>query len=178
MLMRYLWAAPTTLVGLAVATLALHGGRLTCVDGVIEAHGPLLRWALSHLTLLPGGVAAITLGHVVIATDARALERTRTHERVHVGQYERWGPFFVPAYAAASLWAFARGRHPYFDNAFEREAGRLLGSKGSRHLTNPPHPPNLTNPKLARSMQMSRGRPPHYADEPSKLDDGGEGVAQ
>jgi hypothetical protein len=123
-MLRYLWAGPTTLLGLAVAMLALPGGRLTCVDGVIEAHGPLLRWALSHLTLLRCGVAAITLGHVVVGTDASALERTRRHERVHVRQCERWGPLFLPAYAAASLWAFAHGRHPYFDNCFERQAWR------------------------------------------------------
>lgn len=154
MLMRYLWAAPTTLVGLAVATVALPGGRLTCVDGVIEAHGPLLRWALSHLTLLRGGVAAITLGHVVVATDARALDCTRAHERVHVRQCERWGPFFLPAYAAASLWAFAHGRHPYFDNAFEREAWRSATQIG-------PENANVT------------GRPARCADESSKLGDGG-----
>jgi hypothetical protein len=122
--MRYLWAAPTTLPGLSVAMMAFRGGRLTCVDGVIEGHGPLVRWALRYLTPMRGGIAAITLGHVVLATDACALEWTRAHERVHVSQYERWGPFFLPAYAAASLWACAQRRDPYVDNYFEREAGR------------------------------------------------------
>jgi hypothetical protein len=64
----------------------------------------------------------LTLGHVVLARDLPALQQTRAHERVHVRQYERWGPFFLPAYAAASLWALSRGRHPYVDNWFEREA--------------------------------------------------------
>jgi hypothetical protein len=64
----------------------------------------------------------MTLGHVVIGRDAVSLENTRSHERVHVEQYERWGPLFVPAYLLASLWAIARRRHPYFDNAFEQEA--------------------------------------------------------
>jgi hypothetical protein len=50
------------------------------------------------------------------------LDETRAHERVHVAQCERWGPLFVPAYLAAGAWAWARGRHPYFDNPFEREA--------------------------------------------------------
>lgn len=159
MLMRYLWAAPTTLVGLAVATLALPGGRLTCVDGVVEAHGPLLRWVLSHLTLIRGGVAAITLGHVVVATDAKALEWTRAHERVHVRQCERWGPLFLPAYAAASLWGFAHGRHPYLCNAFEREAWRSAGS-------NP-------NSSLARTMQMSRDDRRIARMSRAKLGDGG-----
>jgi hypothetical protein len=92
------------------------------VAGAIEAHGPLLGWGLRWLVPLAGGAEAITLGHVVLGRDARALSATRTHERVHVKQYERWGPIFLPAYFASSLWALATGRHPYFDNLFEREA--------------------------------------------------------
>ena len=71
---------------------------------------------------MPGGAAALTLGHVVIARDDWSLESTRAHERVHVRQCEAWGPFFVPAYLAASLSAFLRGRNFYFDNRFEVEA--------------------------------------------------------
>lgn len=112
------------MLGLVLATTAWRQGRVLLVDGVIEAHGSVLRWALSNLIPIPGGAAAITLGHVVIARDAQALESTRLHERVHVEQYERWGPFFVPAYVAASVWAVAHGGHPYFDNYFEREAWR------------------------------------------------------
>jgi hypothetical protein len=95
---------------------------MTVVDGVVEAHGPILAWLMRHLTLLTGGAAAVTFGHVVIARDRAALESTRAHERVHVRQYETWGPFFVPAYLAASLWAAGRGRHVYRDNPFEIEA--------------------------------------------------------
>ena len=39
-------------------------------------------------------------------------------------QYERWGPFFIPAYLAASLWMLVTGRDPYRENPFEREAFR------------------------------------------------------
>jgi hypothetical protein len=46
----------------------------------------------------------------------------RAHEQVHVRQYERWGPFFVPAYLASSLWQGLCGRHLYRDNHFERPA--------------------------------------------------------
>ncbi len=119
---RYLWASPTTLVGLVVALALLRRGRATLVDGVIEAHSPLLGRALYWLTPLAGGAHAITLGHVVIGRDARALETTRAHERVHVRQYELWGPLFVPVYFAAGLYELARGRHPYYDNHFERHA--------------------------------------------------------
>ena len=51
----------------------------------------------------------MTLGHVVLGRSAAALAETRAHERVHVTQCERWGPFFLPAYAASSLAAWARG---------------------------------------------------------------------
>jgi hypothetical protein len=123
--LRYAWAGPTTLVGLVVAFALLGRGRAVLVDGVIEAHSPLLGLALTRLTPLAGGAAAITLGHVVIGRSAHALDTTRAHERVHVRQYERWGPLFVPAYLAAALLALARGGHPYFDNPFEREACSL-----------------------------------------------------
>jgi hypothetical protein len=119
---RYVWAAPSTAIGLALSALALRNGRIAVCDGVVEAHGPLLRQILTRFAFLPGGIAAITLGHVVLACDARTLRETRTHERAHVRQYERWGPFFLPAYAAASVWALARGGHAYVDNWFEREA--------------------------------------------------------
>ena len=120
--LRYIWAGPTTLVGLVVALLLTRRGGMATVDGVIEAHSPLLGRALALLTPLAGGASAMTLGHVVIARDARALDITRAHERVHVRQYEVWGPFFVPAYLLAGLWALMQGGHPYFDNRFEREA--------------------------------------------------------
>ncbi len=94
------------------------------MDGVLEVEGGLLK------RLLDGGLpvirssAAMTLGHVVIAQDALCLVLTRSHERVHVRQYERWGPFFIPAYLLASLIAYLRGQDPYRDNPFERQAYR------------------------------------------------------
>jgi hypothetical protein len=125
---RYVWAAA---LGFVVVLSGLRRAQLRVVDGVLEAHGPTLAWLLSHLTLIPGGAAAVTLGHVVIARDDWALESTRAHERVHVRQCEAWGPFFVPAYLAASLSALLRGRNFYFDNWFEVEAfdaARIQGS--------------------------------------------------
>lgn len=121
-MLRYIWAGPTTALGLLLAALALRGGRVALVDGVLEAHGPLLAWALTRLVPIDGGAAALALGHVVLGRNARVLAATRTHERVHVSQCERWGALFVPAYLAAAAWAFIRGGHPYFDNPFEREA--------------------------------------------------------
>ena len=117
------WASPVTLLGLLLVAVALASrGRAARVSGVIEAHGGWLSRLLERATLLPRGVAALTLGHVVLGVDRESLARHRAHERVHVRQYERWGPLFLPAYAGASLWAWARGGDPYLDNWFEREA--------------------------------------------------------
>jgi hypothetical protein len=130
-LLRYLWAGPTTLIGIALAVASLRRGHVAIVDGVIEAHSPFLNRALGSLTPLARGADAMTLGHVVIGKDARALELTRLHERVHVRQYEWWGPLFIPAYLLAGVFALMQGGHPYFDNRFEREA-RLAEARPDR----------------------------------------------
>jgi hypothetical protein len=120
---KYLWAFPTTAVGLLFAMVALaSGGRGQVHSGVYEVSGGAITVFLQRYTLLPSGAAAITFGHVVLGQDATCLERTRAHERVHVRQAERWGPFFLPAYMVASLVAKWRGGDAYRDNAFEREA--------------------------------------------------------
>ncbi len=91
------------------------------VDGVVEIDGGIVRWLLRHATPI-GGAMALTLGHVVLGQSRAALDVSRAHERVHVRQYERWGPFFIPAYLAGSAIAALRGRHFYRDNPFESEA--------------------------------------------------------
>jgi hypothetical protein len=119
----YLWASPTTLVGLLFLLPALAtGGRAQVVEGVLEIHGGFVSFFLRRCTLLKGGASAMTLGHVVLGRDAVLLDLTRSHERVHVRQCERWGPLFLPAYGVASLIAWLRGGNIYMDNAFEREA--------------------------------------------------------
>ncbi len=103
--------------------MILLGGRARRVAGVLEVSGGLVGRLLG-----PGRVAlpwrAMTLGHVILGIDAAALEESREHEHVHVRQYEQWGPFFLPAYAASSLWQLACGRRCYRDNWFERQACR------------------------------------------------------
>ena len=119
----YVWALPGTAVGIpAVLAAVLGGGTVRVVDGVLEVEGELVRRVLGWGFPWVGPVSAITLGHVVVGFDRVSLERTRRHERVHVRQYERWGPFFIPAYVACSLVCRLRGRDPYRANRFEREA--------------------------------------------------------
>lgn len=118
-LAAYVWTAPTSCLGLVAMVLTWPSWRV--VDGAIEAHGAGMARLLDAVA--PGmTVQAMTLGHVVIGRDQATLDGTRAHERVHVRQAECWGPFFVPAYLAASVAAWARGGDLYADNVFEREA--------------------------------------------------------
>ena len=64
----------------------------------------------------------MTLGHVILGQNAQCLERSRRHEQVHVRQYERWGPLFLPAYFLLSLGLWLRRRDAYYENPFEVEA--------------------------------------------------------
>jgi len=116
------WAAPNTLLGVLVGLAMLClGGRVRCVAGVVEFRGGLVGRLVAGL---PGPVrfGAMTLGHVIVGIDAATLRTLRAHEHVHVRQYERWGPFFLPAYALSSAWEAARGRSGYAGNRFERQA--------------------------------------------------------
>lgn len=121
-LLVYLWAFPTTCVGLVFVPEALISGEVRWVRGVLEVHGRLSRFYLTYCTFLKGGASAMTLGHVVIARNRALLDYTRSHERIHVRQCERWGPFFIPAYLIVGAIAWARGLSAYEDNPFEREA--------------------------------------------------------
>ncbi|HEY8554691.1 MAG TPA: signal peptide prediction [Burkholderiales bacterium] len=128
--LRYVWASPATLVGLGVAGFALlTGARAGVCRGVLEVAGGGFGRAVSRLPP-PLRFSALTLGHVVLAVDAAALEECRCHERVHVRQYERWGALFFPLYVGSSLLALLRGRDPYWENHFEREAYRI--ERGAR----------------------------------------------
>jgi len=122
--LAYLWAAPVSAAALPALPLALAtGGSVRVVDGVLEICGGALSALLSRG--LPGfPISAIALGHVVLAADAGAHARCRSHERVHVRQYERWGLFFPLLYLASSAVALFSGGSVYRDNVFERAAFR------------------------------------------------------
>jgi hypothetical protein len=120
--LRYLWASPATAVGVMLAALAMcAGATLRSVDGAFEVAGGRLFRALS-MFLCPPRFVAITFGHIILGIDHVVLSRARVHEHVHVQQYERWGVLFFPLYVGSSLVQVLRGRNPYLDNVFEREA--------------------------------------------------------
>lgn len=132
---RYLWALPYSLLGLAFGLAALlFGATARRQRGALEFAGGALGRTLARL---PPSVsfAAITFGHVILGTDHGTLAQMRDHEQVHVRQYERWGPLYVPAYLLSSFIELLRGRRPYLDNYFEREAYAQAPSRPRSHST-------------------------------------------
>ena len=115
-----IWAAPWTFIGLLIGLAGLFsGGKARRGPGIVEFHGGAVRWMLG---LIPGGPLAMTLGHTVLGLDETSLDVTQAHELVHVRQYERWGPLFIPAYLGCWLVLRLAGKDGYRDNPFEREA--------------------------------------------------------
>lgn len=132
LLLGILWASPYTIIGLLI------GGVGVCFGGQVQVRGHVIefceggtKWFVQRL---PQGqfILALTLGHTILGQTESSLEISRQHEAVHVAQYERWGPFFLPAYYAASIYMWLTGRRFYEDKPFEREAYRLGGGE--------PHP--------------------------------------
>ncbi|HUP28649.1 MAG TPA: hypothetical protein VM122_00645 [Usitatibacter sp.] len=123
-LLRYAWAFPASLVGLVFGAFCMAcGARWRVIDGTLEIDGGGV--ARGVMRLPPGmRFGAITFGHVILGLDESTLHACRCHEQVHVRQYERWGVLFFPLYLGSSLVQLARGRDPYRDNCFEREAYR------------------------------------------------------
>ena len=133
-LLRRLWAAPATAIGLALSGIAcLLGATARVEQGVLEVAGGRLA---SSLRFLPKSmrIIAITFGHVVLGVSQSELAEARDHEHAHVRQYERWGVLFFPLYLGSSGAQLVRGRHPYHDNAFERQACHAAASGEDRQV--------------------------------------------
>lgn len=116
------WVSPNSLIGVVVGTVSLlFGGKVQLRRGCAEYYGGLVTGILNRVP--PGAkTSAMTLGHTILGSSPQVLDRVRDHEQVHVMQYEKWGPLFLPAYLGSSMVLWVRGRDPYLDNPFEIEA--------------------------------------------------------
>jgi hypothetical protein len=102
-----------------LACIVVSGGKVRRMGSTLEFWGGAVTALLNSRLVNASGM---TLGHVIIGVAGPKLESIRSHEWVHVRQYERWGPLFIPAYLASSALLWLTGRHPYWDNPFEIEA--------------------------------------------------------
>ena len=119
-LLCWLWASPASVIGMIVGTVGL------CTGAKAKRVGPTLEfWGGTVSSLLESRfihARGMTLGHVILGVSDTTLETIRPHEWVHVRQYERWGPMFLPAYLLSSAVLWLSGRNPYWENPFEVEA--------------------------------------------------------
>jgi hypothetical protein len=116
-----LWALPYTLLGMLIGGMGcLTGGKVQRRGMALEFYGGATNIFLRYVC--GTWVSAITFGHTILGRDAETLQACRDHEWVHVRQYQRWGPFFGPAYLLSSLMVWCQGKRAYRDNHFEREA--------------------------------------------------------
>lgn len=123
-LAKIVWASPYSLLGIAIGLLGIAtGGHGRLRDGALEFFGGTTRLFVRSL---PTGIftAGFTLGHVILGQDDDGLKYAGLHERVHIRQFELWGPLMGPAYLLASAWMWFLGRDAYRDNPFEVEAYR------------------------------------------------------
>jgi hypothetical protein len=131
------------MIGLFFGVLALFtGGGCQVRRGCIEFYGGLVK-RLLRLMMEGDGVAAMTLGHIILGQTKKTLDVSRDHEQVHVRQYERWGPLFLWAYFGSSTILWFSGRDAYLDNPFEVEAYRIapLESSASNPQSDDQKPP-------------------------------------
>ena len=122
LLTKIVWAAPWSLWGLAIGTSSLvTGGGVRRAGHIVEFWGGFLPIFLRYFPFVAGSPVA-TFGHVVLGRSERHLDACRPHQMIHVRQYEFWGPLFVPTYLISGLVLWCCGKHPYYDNPFERQA--------------------------------------------------------
>lgn len=115
------WASPYSLFGILVGSIGcLTGGKVQRQGCALEFHGGATNAFLRYIC--GPWVSAITFGHTILGQNPDLLESCREHEWVHVRQYQRWGPFFGPAYLISSIIVWCQGKRAYRDNHFEREA--------------------------------------------------------
>ncbi len=129
--MSLLWASPCSAVGVVLACIPLlAGGQAKWAAGALEVTYRENEASCGRLARkFP--FRGIVFGHVILAVTRDELLSIGPHERVHVQQYERWGPLFFFAYGASSIWQFLQGRSAYWDNCFEVQA-RALSAQAHR----------------------------------------------
>lgn len=119
-----LWAAPLTLVGLALAALSGTPPQWDPARGCLVTRGVR---GPSRSALKAVGAQANAIGHVVLSWREVPSPTLLEHEAVHVRQAERLGPLLFLFY----VWLGAR--YGYRDHPLERAA--RLGARRATQAT-------------------------------------------
>jgi hypothetical protein len=154
-LLTLIWALPWTSFGVLIGITGLAtGGGVQRSGKTVEFWGGAVSWFLRTFPLV-SGASAVTFGHCILGRSQSALSRCRDHERVHVRQYERWGPAFVPAYLFHWVRLRIAGHDPYWDNPFEKQAFDEAPE---------PRAPSDGAPSLHDRRQPPTDSPPSFGD--------------
>ena len=116
LVLGFVWALPTTVVGLVAGLLTFQVPRMHAGALVFDRGGPRgLTWLMARMDR-----AAMTVGFVIVSS-VPVEGALMIHEREHVRQAMRWGPLFIPAYLLLAV-PYGYRRHP-----MERRARRAAG---------------------------------------------------
>ncbi|MBT1070515.1 hypothetical protein [Pelotalea chapellei] len=119
---KLVWVLPCSAVGLVLtAVLLVAGAKVSWSSGALEV---TFRDSLADCGRRARDLSCrgIVFGHVILAVTREELAIIGAHERIHVQQYERWGPLFFLAYGTSSLLQLIHRRSPYWHNHFEIQA--------------------------------------------------------
>ena len=127
-----LWTLPNTALGLAIGVVAVMlGARVRTGRNAIEFLDQPFVGALRKSAITLGNTIHYAPGRtpdqLILRYDGRALVHLGEHERAHTRQYERWGPFFLVAYAWSWL-PFVRPAGSRFEHAAD-DAAEYLGTE-------------------------------------------------
>lgn len=124
-----LWTLPNTILGLALGAVAVTLGAraqwgrnaLEFLDNPFIGHAGRAAMVLGNtIHYAPGR----TPSELVQRYDRAGFVVLGEHERAHTAQYERWGPFFLAAYAISWL-PFVPPEGNRFEHAADDAAARV-----------------------------------------------------
>jgi hypothetical protein len=128
------WTSPNTALGLALGAVAvLLGARARLANNAIEFLDQPFVDLIRRSAVTLGNTIHYAPGRdpdqVMRRYDRRAEVRLGDHERAHTLQYERWGPFFLVAYAISWL-PFVPPDGSRFEHAADDHAERMAARVG------------------------------------------------
>ena len=126
-----IWTSPNTLLGLALGAVSVAlGARVQRGRNALEFLGNPFIGHAGRAAMVLGNTIHYAPGRrpgeLVPRYDRAGFVVLGEHERAHTAQYERWGPFFLVAYAICWL-PFVPPEGNFFEHAADDAAERTKG---------------------------------------------------